>query len=92
MDRLGFGIFATGIVLGWIGIHFNSRVRDDVKRLAPSRAIRLRNLFDTISNARTWTEHRRLFPKSRVRNQPKAFFMAALFVVLVGFVLLGVKI
>lgn len=92
MDRLGFWIFATGIVFGWIGIHFNSRMRDDVKRLAPSRAVGLRNLFDTIDNGRIWREHKRVFPKSRVRNRAKAFFVAALFLVLVSFVLLGVRI
>jgi len=52
----------------------------------------LRNLFDTIDNGRIGREYHRLFPKSRVRNRAKAFFIAALFLLLVGFVLFGVRI
>lgn len=92
MDRLDFWIFAAGIVLGWIGVRFDTRTPDDVKCLAPSRAMGLGNLLDTIDTGRKWREHKRHFPKSRVRNRAKAMFIPALFLAWVGIALFGVGI
>lgn len=59
----------------------------DVKRLSPSRAIGLRNLFETIDNGRVWREHKRLFRKSKVRNRAKLFLILCVVTCLAGFIL-----
>jgi len=92
MDRLGFWVFLAGIVSAWIAIHFNSKMQMDVNRLAPPKSIGLRNLFESNDNGRIWREHKRLFPKSRVRDWAKAFFIAAVTLAVLGFVLFGVRI
>ena len=84
---VGICLFIGGLVLFWIALHFNFKMQMDVKRLAPSKAKGLRNLFETIDNGRVWREHKRLFPVSNVRRRAKAFFIVAAVAVVTGFVL-----
>jgi hypothetical protein len=83
-DKAGFALIAIGIVLGSIGIHFNQKMVDDVKRRVPSKAAGLRNLFETYDNDRVWREHKRLYPKSHVRTRAKIFLTLSAVIVLAG--------
>jgi hypothetical protein len=85
--RVGEVLFATGIVFGWIAIYFNQKMIQDVKRLAPSKAKGLRNLFETIDYGRVWREHKRLFTKSKVRTRAKTFLILCVVTCLAGFIL-----
>jgi hypothetical protein len=86
-SQVGIKLVVLGIVLGWIGTYFNHRMIIDVKRLAPSKATGLRNLFETTSRRRVWREHKRLFSKSRVRTRATFFLTLSAVTVLAGFVL-----
>ena len=64
---LGF-LFWIGFASLWLGIILEGRMQAKVTRLAPSKAKSpIMNMLETISHRRIWREHRRLFPKSRLR-------------------------
>ena len=68
-------LIAIGLVLGWISIHFNQKMVEEVKRQVPSKASGLRNLFETYDNNRVWREHKRLFPESRLKARSQLFLV-----------------
>ena len=87
-EKTAFGIVALAFVFAWIGASLNQKLVNDVRRRAPSKATGLRNLYETNDNGRVWREHRRLFPKSRVRTRARVFLTLAGVTMLAGFGLL----
>ena len=81
-DLPGLILFATAIMLGWIGIALSFEMGIAVDRLAPSKS-----LFESIDNRRVWREHKRLFPKSRLRTTTKVSLVLAVCCALVGLIL-----
>ncbi len=81
-------LLLTGVVFLWIAIYFQQKMIQDVKRLAPSKATGLRNLYETaLDNGRVRREHKRLLPKSKTRSRMKTFVVLALVAWLLGILL-----
>jgi hypothetical protein len=71
---VGFMLFWTFITLTW-------EMAKEVDRLAPSKS-----LIQSVDQRRTWREHQRLFPKSRLRNIARWIVTLAVSSVLCGIV------
>jgi hypothetical protein len=86
--HIGAVLSIAGFIAVAILLSFISAMRDQVTRAAPLGLIDLPNFLEAKDLIRTWSEHSRLFPTSRLRLKAKIAITAAVALITFGVVLL----